>query len=520
MVNTPLYTDYDNNRRHIFNQNESISALTEYDLSSASEYGSSLDSADLLIDEQILDSSFIDVDSEPEESIDIEPVEYQGSITNIVLSQHNTDENRRIYEMVNLRCRLADSYLTNTPCIRELTVDNKYIRIYSKGLEHDNEGIVNIEQINILLYALNTHNIEELGRLNSKLLNPSAAWSTNLIGPCNNSYRYSKIPNYDSDIIQLYAMSLVRDVPFTEYQSMSDLYEYFNTTPDNIFRVPIKAATSGCYLSKLLQNKKYRLSNICTNYLTNWEEVINIQSNPNIKYKLNTTYKTINTGRDLAYLVYNYDPIEFFSNIANDMIGSPFNESINRLVDVEIPYINFGKIDIQSTLYICGRNALSAAWYVKWNTLVPRPEAYGIEIERVFRFQRNKYGVSPKILNNPLIKICRTVNKTALLSQVYQEGAPLCPAMVSGYATAAGACVTVLKFFFGQFDELDKLASNIAIARCWAGVNFQSNIISGLKRGETVALATLKELIHQYPIKLEVLIRKFNEKEVIITNKY
>jgi hypothetical protein len=84
----------------------------------------------------------------------------------------------------------------------------------------------------------------------------------------------------------------------------------------------------------------------------------------------------------------------------------------------------------------------------------------------------------------------------------------------------AGACVTVLKAFFDESylvpetvtaapdgrslspsagppltvgGELDKLASNIALGRDFAGVHWRSDSMEGLLLGESVALELLRE---------------------------
>jgi hypothetical protein len=47
-------------------------------------------------------------------------------------------------------------------------------------------------------------------------------------------------------------------------------------------------------------------------------------------------------------------------------------------------------------------------------------------------------------------------------------------------------------------DEIDKLASNIALARDAAGVHFRSDSISGLKLGEDVAIGLLADYSRTY----------------------
>jgi membrane-associated phospholipid phosphatase len=224
----------------------------------------------------------------------------------------------------------------------------------------------------------------------------------------------------------------------------------------------------------------------------------------------------------------------------------PMNPGIAKLLaanPVEGLFINLGRADIQEVINMVGRSGLLAAWNHKWDDMFIRPEAYSIEVERVFRDKRNKYGISPELLKNPVIQALQSRNGNALLQQAYSEGSPLHPSTPSGHATIAGACVTVLKFFFnakheldiyepdqdGQNllntgkktivgDELDKLASNIGIGRNWAGIHYHMDAIQGMKLGEKVAISCLSDLIHRYPVKLSISLTKFSGKEVTLSN--
>lgn len=100
-----------------------------------------------------------------------------------------------------------------------------------------------------------------------------------------------------------------------------------------------------------------------------------------------------------------------------------------------------------------------------------------------------------------------------LLSQMFPEGSPAHPAWPSDHATIAGACVTVIKAIFddcaawlvpetGQVvvvgRELDKLASNIALARSFAGVHYRSDGEHGIRLGEEVAIRCLQDHARTY----------------------
>jgi hypothetical protein len=107
----------------------------------------------------------------------------------------------------------------------------------------------------------------------------------------------------------------------------------------------------------------------------------------------------------------------------------------------------------------------------------------------------------------------------------YPEGCPTHPSYPAAHAVNAGACATVLKAFVDESyeirsameasadgtrlepwhgealtlgGEIDKLASNIALARDAAGVHFRSDSIEGMKLGEAVAIGLLADYSRTY----------------------
>jgi PAP2 superfamily protein len=112
-------------------------------------------------------------------------------------------------------------------------------------------------------------------------------------------------------------------------------------------------------------------------------------------------------------------------------------------------------------------------------------------------------------------------SENLLLPVAYPEGAPAHPSYPAGHAAVAGACATVLKAFFREDvefqapvrpaddgltvipyegprlhvgNELNKLASNIALGRDFAGIHFRSDCSAGLSLGERIACAYLADV--------------------------
>lgn len=117
--------------------------------------------------------------------------------------------------------------------------------------------------------------------------------------------------------------------------------------------------------------------------------------------------------------------------------------------------------------------------------------------------------------------VAATKNKTGtwLLPQAFPEGSPLHPSYAAGHATVAGACVTLLKFYFREDyvlpspvvpdalglnllpyvgpsltvgGELNKLAANVGIGRNIAGVHWRSDATASFLLGEQVAMEFLR----------------------------
>jgi len=128
-------------------------------------------------------------------------------------------------------------------------------------------------------------------------------------------------------------------------------------------------------------------------------------------------------------------------------------------------------------------------------------------------------------------------NGNYFIPMSYPEGCPLHPSYPSGLATAAGAAVTVLKWFFDESSrfgqtygnvtlpkplttvddgskpviyngadagnmtvggELNKLASNVGYGRIFAGIHWRQDTLQSMLLGEAVAINLLQDQAHLY----------------------
>lgn len=164
-------------------------------------------------------------------------------------------------------------------------------------------------------------------------------------------------------------------------------------------------------------------------------------------------------------------------------------------------------------------------------------------LDRVFRYNQGQNDNSnlPPDLQVPPDEAGRG---TYLLPMAFAEGSPIHPSYGQGHATAAGAGVTILKAFFKDVSfeelgvpvlcskadgttmecanqaqlrrditvhgELNKLASNIALGRDFAGVHYRSDATNSLLLGEQVAINLLEDLYPTFNEKFRIEFKRFN----------
>jgi len=160
----------------------------------------------------------------------------------------------------------------------------------------------------------------------------------------------------------------------------------------------------------------------------------------------------------------------------------------------------------------------------------------------------NKIQAHPTdtVLSSKAVKASFDKYKTYLLPQAFPEGSPTHPAYPTGHGAVAGACITVLKFFFdGEFEipdpkvpssdgksllpyngklkvngELNKLAHNISFGHgIHAGIHWRTDTDASLLLGEAVALSVLRNRAHTYNEKFTAALQKLDGSTAVITNE-
>lgn len=393
-----------------------------------------------------------------------------------------------------------------------------------------------------------------------KLLNPQAALAFELKGPDSHHLAIPPAPTFSSseqagEMNALYWGALARDVHFTDYdanpisnEAAADLSRFSDyrgakvggrITPRTLFRGNTPDDLVGPYISQFLFKdvpygattivQRYRTTLPGDDYMTKYADWLAVQNGASAgSNKFDPTPRYFRNGRDLGECVHRDFTYQDFLNACLILLGmgapvdasNPYRNSLTQ-----VSSITFGAAHILHLVATVTTCALKAAWYQKWSVHRRlRPEAFGGRIHNHSTGTAN-YPIHSDISNSPVLKKVFSKNGTYLLPVAFPEGSPTHPAYPSGHAVVAGACAAVLKAFFNESyvipnpvaastdglsllpytgpdltvgGELNKLASNIAIGRNFAGVHYRSDAIEGLKLGEAVAVGILTEMRSTY----------------------
>ncbi len=389
-----------------------------------------------------------------------------------------------------------------------------------------------------------------------KLANPQAAWAFELIGPDSSQLHCPPAPGFGSEeqageMIELYWHALTRDVPFAEYGShplalraaeeLSGLAGFRGprrdgkVTPGTLFRGAAAGDLVGPYVSQFLWKPipflpirieaKIRTAVPGLDFMTGYDDWLGIQNGALAGVnRFDEKPLFIRNGRDLGE--YDHRDFTYQAFLSAALIalkagtlpdgGNPYKHSRTQGA-----FTTFGQPFLLYLLAVVTQVALKACWYQKW--LVHRrirPEEYAGRVEVHLR-KLAEMPLHASLLSSAALEETRKRFGTALLAQAYPEGCPTHPSYPAGHAVISGACATVLKACLDESHvlpepveasadglslkpwkgadltvggELDKLASNIAIGRNFAGIHWRSDAAEGLRLGEEVAIRVLEEM--------------------------
>ena len=402
---------------------------------------------------------------------------------------------------------------------------------------------------------------------------------------------------YATELVELYWASLLRDVAFTNYKSggpgsvaakaaaeLSSMPAYAGprdsggqVTPDLLFRGGFAGDTVGPYVSQfLLQPTMFGSLPIVQQYITNKPttpgdvedfmlsevEFQLVQNGKPTGKKLTQLPQPLylHDGRGLA--AYTHDDVLYEAYFVAYLVLNTINGGSSVPLNPGNPYAgsktqngfaSFGQPDVAAAIAAVADEALKAVWYQKWWVhLRHRPESGGaiVHLQKTGQQGTIEGHVSNTVLNSQAVATSFATNNSYFLSQAFPEGSPTHPAYPTGHGTVAGACITVLKFFFdGNFQitnpvvssaggksttpyvappgekpltvngELHKLANNISFGHgIHAGIHWRSDTTTSIQLGEAVALSYLRDRARTYNEQFSVSLTKLDGSVATISN--
>jgi hypothetical protein len=489
---------------------------------------------------------------------------------------------------------------------------------YSKALQHDALGVPNSASWLSLKRALTTREFSDFERIlvgtpgggpNSKENGPQGAVAFDLEGLDSHAAVIPPAPSVASaqtaaEQVEHYWAALLRDVPFSQYptsqlaaQAAADLnaLSFINSnanlqyptpvTPSNLFRGQIAIDDGnvlGPYVSQMLVQPTFFGAQFLSqqyqvflpaggggaDYMTSVSEYQLVQNGGSSGRKLafDPTVRCIRNGRDLA--AYGHSDILYEAYLIAYMVVSGINTPLNPGNPyvgsrTEKPFATLGAPDAAATIGEVATRALKASWFHKWLVnLRMRPEEYAALVQAnrtgATPFPQAAGALHPDVLNSTVLPMIHSTYGSYLLPQAYPEGSPTHPCYPTGHGVVAGACITVLKFFYdctqkirplllaagrdvyvpSSVDglsltpytgadrdaldingELSKLAFNISFGHgIHAGIHFRSSTVWSILLGEQIAISVLKDRARSYNEPFKITITKFDGTTVTIHN--
>jgi hypothetical protein len=390
---------------------------------------------------------------------------------------------------------------------------------------------------------------------------------------------------YGTELVEMYWASLLRDVAFTDYASneiagqaaaeLSGMPTYAgprddqgNVTPDLLFRGPYPGDTVGPYISQFFLIPTFLgaqgISQQMITYVpsvdymtdpTTFQQVQNgidtglrNQPDPQLRYMHDGRGLGAYTHVDVLYQAY------FTAYMVLGTIHAPLNPG-NPYVGsrTQNGFGTFGGPDFAAAITAVAGLAINNVWYQKWYIhLRHRPESGGAILRQILTGNGGTIDatLNSNVLNSLAVQSSFNQYEDYFLSQAFPEGSPTHPAYPTGHGTVAGACITILKFFFdGDFvipnpvvpssdglsllpytggdagqitvnGELNKVANNVSFGHgIHSGIHWRSDTDSSIKLGEALAISFLQDRALTYNEKFTVSLTKIDGTTATISNQ-
>lgn len=383
-----------------------------------------------------------------------------------------------------------------------------YVGNYHKGLPHDPVT----GEVDPVAYAAMRQAIEDgdyaqfeampgIGRL----LNPLGAIAFNIEGPDSQAIPVPPAPSIDSaqmasEMAELYWMTLLRDVAFSDFATNVDVaaacadlgnnYSGYagprnglgQVTPQELFRFDFPGCLVGPWTSQFLLRAftydgipvtaQFRTSAPGQDFMTDFNEWRTVQDGGGVGFfpPLDATLRFLRNPRDAGFLA-GVDRVYSIYFRAYLILQANFPFAASPGLDANHPYqtslrqagfATFGTAHIAELVGTAAKGERHT-WYSKWNVnRRVRPEEFGGLVHRKLTAGA-PYPIHGDLLADTTLltrifnynqarNIAQGLSTTGtyLLPEMFRTGCPTHPSYPAGHAFSAGACVTMLKAFFNE----------------------------------------------------------------------
>jgi len=390
--------------------------------------------------------------------------------------------------------------------------------------------------------------------------------------------------SYGTQLMELYWASLLRDVAFTDYAGNTTAQEAAaeltaakdyrgprdsngHVTPELLFRGTLPGETVGPCMSQFMilptRLGQQPIDQLMITYLPGVDYMTDTHTFQQVQNGIPTGFSNqadpvrryLRNGRDLC--AWTHTDVAYQGYLVAMLIlgtlraplnpGNPYAHS-----KTQNGFCSFGGADIAAAMGESSNRALQKVWYQKWLVhLTHRPESGAGLVQQILSGNGGRVQAHPNsnVLNSKAVAQSFSKYGTYLLSQAFPEGSPTHPSYPTGHGAVAGACITLLKFFFDQNyvipdpmvpasggeslvpytgadageitvgGELNKLARNISFGHgVHAGIHWRTDTDSSMTLGEAIAISMLRDRAQCYNEKFSVTFTRLDGSDVTISN--
>jgi hypothetical protein len=374
----------------------------------------------------------------------------------------------------------------------EDVVNDVYLALYSKGLEHDQTTMLadesDIKELQIALETGRQSDFDDVKLSGArKLASPQGSLSSELSGGDPEGFSMKPAPALSSreaaaEMAEVYLKNIMRDKPFKDYedasQEIQDAINILNSFGDDfkgpkvngsvtvktLFRGESPGCEVGAYISQLFlheigvgnfsyEPKGPTKTGLYGHTKANYLEIQN--GNVPVSQTIDSNKKFMYNGRQLGSTVHIDLVFQHFYEAAAILLNAGVGAGAQVKVGSKEGNFLGGPVLTTTGIAEVARHALRAAWVQKWRkNMRLRPEAMAARVVAEKAGDIPAGTVHADLISSDIIAKVEAFNaanggdNAAFLPLQYSEGSPTHPAYPAGHATISGACATFLKIMF------------------------------------------------------------------------